>query len=425
MMTEQLLNENEALRRQIIRLETDLDAMTAELAQAYDQLVPFLQDSQIDLDSAQDLSRFIGMIMSAVGADMGGVYLLPQKGRKAAWRTVPEDVVHLQSVRRVVSLLGVEGQPSVKAIIRNPAQGSSLWLFTPVIANGALVAAVGVGFHDIKRELKQSDAQLVLQMTIRVSGQLVNTMLQEMNERELKNQQSLAIAGDIQRSIQPVKPPKIQHLEVDAVWEPAAQVGGDAWGWSIQPNGSLGLFMVDISGKGVPAAIAAVALHTSLRTALQLGLAPAEVLRFGSLQWSDTLSDSELFATAVVMVIDPATGDISVANAGHTPTLLRLSEQWKTWRASVPPLGVPGSVEPQTMSARMKPGDLVVCFSDGISEIPVGRSVWGYDQIMASVPAETRTASDALRAIQQASSGVRGRKPRHDDETIFCVGFLQ
>jgi serine phosphatase RsbU (regulator of sigma subunit)/anti-sigma regulatory factor (Ser/Thr protein kinase) len=418
-----LLRENAALREKILRLEADLDAMTAELAQAYDQLVPFLHDATINLESAQDLTRFLTQIMTAVDADMGGVYVMPQQGRKAVWRALPDDVVHGNAVRRVISTLNPERASSITASIRGRTGKNSKWMFTPVIANGAVVAAVGVGFNDLNRELKQSDAQVVMQMTMRVSGQLITSILQEVKERELVNQESLNIAGTIQRAIQPAAPPQVNHLEVEALWEPAAQVGGDAWGWALRPDKSLGLFMVDISGKGVPAAIASVALHTSLRTALELGLSPAQSLSFSAAQWSHTLSSSELFATAVVMVIEPESGTITSANAGHTPTLLRLKGEWQQWRATAPPIGVLDTVEPETFSARLYSGDLVVCFSDGLSEIPVGKRMWGFDDLMASITPEVRHASGALAAVQAASRAARGRKPRHDDETLFCVSY--
>jgi serine phosphatase RsbU (regulator of sigma subunit) len=82
-----------------------------------------------------------------------------------------------------------------------------------------------------------------------------------------------------QHSIQPRTSPQIAGIEIEAYWQPFKQVGGDAWGWVTQADKQLTWFILDVAGKGLPAALAAMSLHTAIRMGLQMNLSPSDVLQ--------------------------------------------------------------------------------------------------------------------------------------------------
>src|SRR5262249_54093779 len=144
----------------------------------------------------------------------------------------------------------------------------------------------------------------------RASGQIAAANLAESQAREQQVKRELQIAGLIQRSIQPLQAPTLVGLDAAADWQPAQNVGGDAWGWVLQPSGRLGCFLLDVAGKGLPAALAAAALHTALKMALRLDLSPGDVLRNVNEDVYEAYSNAGILATAAVITIDPITGAV-------------------------------------------------------------------------------------------------------------------
>ena len=359
----------EAQRERIRHLETELDDMTAALAQAWDQLVPFLQAAPKQAETTRDIAPLLETIMAAVDAPMGAVYLVAHDDRGAEWFALPTDVVSFATLQKDLDELIRHGQPvHISNIVTWNAKPTH-WMFTPLLVDGTVVGAIGVGLDEGHREFRAADSRLVLRMTERISSQMVAADLAASKAREAKLAHDLQIAGLIQRSIQPASEPEIDGLEVAADWQPAASVGGDAWGWVFQPSGRLACFMVDVAGKGLPAALAAVSLHTALKMVLRLDLSPVDVLRTVNNEFYDAYTSAGILATATVVALDPATGSVEQANAGHTPSLVLQGGEWNRWRATMPPLGVIPDVEPTSQSAQLSEGDLILLYSDGLSEI--------------------------------------------------------
>ncbi|HLU09532.1 MAG TPA: SpoIIE family protein phosphatase [Oceanobacillus sp.] len=415
----------EAQQERIRYLEKELDDMTAALAQAWDQLVPFLKAAPQHAESTRDIAPLLETIMAAVDASMGAVYLVAHGERGAEWFALPAEVVSLGCVQKDLDDLVRHGQPvHVSNVIALNAKPTH-WMFTPLLVDGTVVGAIGVGLDEGHREFSAADARLVLRMTERISSQMVAADLAASKAREAKLAHELQIAGLIQRSIQPASEPQIDGVEVAADWQPAASVGGDAWGWVVQPSGQLACFMVDVAGKGLPAALAAVSLHTALKMVLRLGLSPVDVLRTLNNEFYDAYTSAGILATATVVTLDPETGAVEQANAGHPPSLLWKNGEWIRWRATMPPLGVVPDAEPIPQRARLADGDMILLYSDGLSEIETEQGWWRDDGLIrvASQLQTPRSARHLINAILETAGQIRAGKPLHDDQTIVGICF--
>lgn len=243
--------------------------------------------------------------------------------------------------------------------------------------------------------------------------------------REAHLEHELQIAGLIQRSIQPPREPQIAGVDVAADWQPAATVGGDAWGWVAQPCGQLACFMVDVAGKGLPAALAAVSLHTAVRMALRLDFRAAEVLNIANDEFYDAYTNAGILATATVVTIDPMSGWVEHANAGHTPTLVCMDDEWQRWKATVPPLGVLPTLSISAHRVQLAPGDRLLLYSDGLSEIETTTGLWGDKGLEHAARGTTLAASaqSLISAVLAEAQALREGKPLHDDQTLVGIVY--
>jgi sigma-B regulation protein RsbU (phosphoserine phosphatase) len=418
----------DALTKRIQELEQQLDEMTAALTQAWDQLVPLLEARPQQAESSEDIVPTLEGIMSSVEAQMGMIYLMPREGKPEEWFLLPHDPIAAHELRR--KLVKLHEQRQTFVITDVPIWNGELyqWVCMPMIVDHDVVGVIGVGVHDAQRTFTALDARVLARMTENAASQIIAASLKRSREREEQVKREIEIAGQIQRSIQPDTNPIIRGLEVAGYWQPTSTVGGDAWGWVIQPSGHLAGFLLDVSGKGLPAALAAVSLHTAIRMALRLGLSPVDVLSKVNDEFYDSYTRAGIIATASVIRVDPQSNRVEQANAGHTPTLIYHRGRWKRWRATVPPLGVLAELRPVAQRMTFEAGDLLVVYSDGFTEIETVDGLWGEAGLLAAMPTNVVDAAQVVEAIVPAAEQVRGGRPVHDDQTmlvVHCAAYVE
>ena len=406
----------------ISALETELDEMTGALAQAWDQLVPFLQAAPERANSLRDIVPVLEGIMAAVDAEIGAIYLVPENSPTAEWFTIPSNAISHSVLQQHFDALATNLHPYYVNHVPTWNGKPANWMLMPILVNNQPVGAIGVGISEGAREFNAFDARTLMRMTERVAGQIVASDLVASQAREEKLAQELQIAGLIQRSIQPGRSPDLPGLQVSASWEPAANVGGDAWGWVLQPSGRLACFLLDVAGKGLPAALAAVSLHTALKMALKLDLSPVETIRAANEEVYESYTETDILTTVVVARIDPGSGLLEQANAGHPPTLVRTAGRWLTWEATAPPLGVLPELAPQKQQVVLQPGDLAVFYSDGFSEIESEHGMWKTQGLLnAMTDQPPLNAEQAIQRILRSAADLQANRPAHDDQTLVAI----
>ncbi|MCI2238552.1 SpoIIE family protein phosphatase, partial [Paenibacillus sp. TRM 82003] len=177
----------------------------------------------------------------------------------------------------------------------------------------------------------------------------------------------IAVAESLQRAVVLERPPRFEGLDVLARYRPASgsQLGGDWWDALELPGGRVAVVVGDVSGHGVHAAAAMAQLRTASRAYLLEGHGPA-----AALDRLDALAASVLgehMATAVVAVLDPASGTGHVASAGHPPPLLLEAGASLLPVTPRPLLGV-STGRAQAVPVRLSPGAALVLYSDGLVE---------------------------------------------------------
>ena len=200
----------------------------------------------------------------------------------------------------------------------------------------------------------------------------------------------LEIARDIQIAMLPGGIHRAGDAVVCGVGRPANTVGGDFYDILPRPDGALVIALGDVSGKGSPAALLMALLLAMLRTLVDEGLDTARLLARLNVQVARH-SPASRFITLFYGLYDPPTGRLQFVNAGHLPPIVRRRDG-RFERAGAPgsglALGMFEQAAYETREITLHPGDLLVLFSDGITEAEDTRGrafeEAGIEQVLAS-----------------------------------------
>jgi sigma-B regulation protein RsbU (phosphoserine phosphatase) len=191
-------------------------------------------------------------------------------------------------------------------------------------------------------------------------------LLEVADRLSLKN--DLEVAREIQQAMLPHDTYRALGVEVHGQTRPANTVGGDFYDILPLTDGRLVVALGDVAGKGSPAALLMALLLAMLRTLLDEGLEPTQLIERLNLQICRHAPGSR-FITLFFALFDPRSGSLTFINAGQTPPLLRrASGAIERLNAGGIALGMlPGSVY-ESSAVTLDPGDMVVLYSDGITE---------------------------------------------------------
>jgi sigma-B regulation protein RsbU (phosphoserine phosphatase) len=197
---------------------------------------------------------------------------------------------------------------------------------------------------------------------------LVNllVLLEVADRLSLKN--DLEIAREIQQSMLPRAGFKAPGIEAFGMTRPANTVGGDFYDIVPLPDGRVLLALGDVAGKGSPAALLMALLLAMMRTLIDEGLEGADLVTRLNVQIGRHAPHSR-FVTLFVAILNPMTGELSYVNAGQNPPLLRRGNgSYERLRAGGMALGMFENASYTTGSTTLEPGDVLVMYSDGITE---------------------------------------------------------
>jgi serine phosphatase RsbU (regulator of sigma subunit)/anti-sigma regulatory factor (Ser/Thr protein kinase) len=237
----------------------------------------------------------------------------------------------------------------------------------------------------------------------------------------------LSIAAEIQQSMVPGRDAlasKVPQLEVAALLEPARAVGGDFFNVIPVDDQYTCFYVGDVSDKGVAAALFMARVATLLEVAARRGEPPGKVLSIVARQVARD-NPSEMFATVLCGVVDVHIGTLSLASAGHDPpAILRADGRvdrlpMETGAA----LGFDPDAEYPEWHLRLKPGDTVVCWTDGLTEAPDAAGREFGESALRDCLADAR-GTGAQAVMDRLLAAVRahlGEQPPHDDLTLLAL----
>src|SRR5215212_7247012 len=234
----------------------------------------------------------------------------------------------------------------------------------PLVSQCGLIVLLNLGpFADDRALLNNLATQAA--PAVRVA-QLVRQQQAEAQERE-RIEQELRVARLIQQTLLPKATPEPPGWQVRAYYRPAREVGGDFYDFLTLPGGRLGLVVGDVTDKGVPAALVMATTRSILRGAAQRSYSPGQVLKLVNESLCPDIP-TNMFVTCLYAVLDPTSGHLRYANAGHCVPYLRRGGSVAELRATGMPLGLMLGTNYEENETVLKPEDSVLLYSDGLVE---------------------------------------------------------
>jgi phosphoserine phosphatase RsbU/P len=179
----------------------------------------------------------------------------------------------------------------------------------------------------------------------------------------------LTVARDIQRAMLPQGTFRAPGIEVHGETRPANTVGGDFFDMIPLADGRVIVALGDVAGKGSPAALLMALLLAMMRTLIDEGLEGADLVARLNVQIGRHALPHSRFVTLFAAIFNPITGELSYVNAGQNPPLLRRGNgSYERLRAGGMALGMFENATYTTGTTTLEPGDVLVMYSDGITE---------------------------------------------------------
>jgi sigma-B regulation protein RsbU (phosphoserine phosphatase) len=277
-----------------------------------------------------------------------------------------------------------------------------------------------------------ADWNIAVRLIFLVAFVAVVAALKESVERERQASQErlerdVQIAQEVQARLFPQKVPKSGGLECDGVCRPARGVAGDYYDFLEIDRGHLGIALGDVAGKGISAALLMASLQGALRSHASLSDGgPADAASDINAQ-IHALTDAHRFATFFWAIFDEARRTLTYVNAGHNPPmLLRASGALERLTVGGPPLGVFADSRYRQDTVALASGDLLVVYSDGITEAPdPADDEFGEPRLERVLRANAKRPAGALcGAVLSAVEAFQSGTAQVDDMTVVAARVL-
>jgi serine phosphatase RsbU (regulator of sigma subunit) len=295
----------------------------------------------------------------------------------------------------------------------------------PLLAEGRSIGALVIDQRKPAR-LPPDDLRFLQLMANQAALAIETARLHQEEVRMQALDKELEVGRTIQLSILPKAPPVVPGWEIAAAYEAARVVGGDFYDVFAFPESPevLGLAMADVTGKGVPAALFMARGASILRTVALSGCSPADVLQqANSLIMHD--GSPELLLSAAFGRLDTTSGRLIFANAGHSRPLWMeaASGRIRELNARGIVLGAFQEIELEECTIDMAPGDVVVLYTDGVTEAMDARHAqFGPSRLERTLAAHRgASARELVNAIVASVRAFAGGVPASDDLALLVL----
>jgi serine phosphatase RsbU (regulator of sigma subunit) len=272
----------------------------------------------------------------------------------------------------------------------------------------------------------QRDLDLLRALASVAALGLENARMHAESLKQERLAQDLRLAEQIQKSFLPRELPSSPGLEFLAEYQPAYSVGGDFYDVFWLGPTQLGMFIGDVAGKGVSAALLMARMTSDLRLAAHAEATPDRVLASVN-RAVLARGQHDIFVTCVYLALDVTTRRITLANAGHLPPLVRraASGQVEPVEGSGTAIGIFEDAEFKQVELTLWPGDTLVLCTDGVEEATneSGQQL-GPERLTATLAAGSSAPRELRARVLAEVRRHVGVAPQYDDLTLLLCGVL-
>lgn len=297
----------------------------------------------------------------------------------------------------------------------------------PLCTKSGLIGFLLVGSKTNGEDFTAEELELLQGFAPQIALVTENLDLMEEKFERRKLEEQLVVARNIQKGLLPGRIPEVPGLEVEALIRFCLEVAGDYYDMIPLPGGRIVLSIGDVAGKGVGPALLMANLQASLRTTQAMGASLAESAeKINRLVFENTPSD--MFITFFMVLVDPVRRMIRYVNAGHNPPLL-ISGMGRVQMLSEGGLlfGVVRDTRYREGVLPLRPGDLLLMYTDGVCEAMNGENEEYGEKRLADLTAANREIplADLLGAIENEVCAFHGSREYADDFTLLAARLKQ
>jgi serine phosphatase RsbU (regulator of sigma subunit)/predicted ester cyclase len=234
-------------------------------------------------------------------------------------------------------------------------------------------------------------------------------------------EQDLRVARSIQQASLPKEVPELEGWQISPYYQPAREVGGDFYDFHLLPEGRLGLVVGDATGKGVPAALVMSTTCGMLRLAARGSSSPGQMLQ-GVNEVLFPNIPSNMFVTCFYAILEPTSGHLVYANAGHDLPYLHRNGDAEELRARGMPLGLMPGMRYEEKETILHSGQAALLYSDGLVEAhdPEG-DMFGFPRLRTLIAEHGENRSLGELLLEKLYTFVGERWEQEDDITLLTL----
>lgn len=290
--------------------------------------------------------------------------------------------------------------------------------------DGETFGVLQVDTLDQRNRFDKEDLEVLAAVAGQAGIAISNAQLHERALAQRELERDLELARDVQRSFLPKKRPEIGGYSFYDYYEAANHVGGDYFDYIRLADGRLAVIVADVVGHGVAAAMLMAKLSAETRFWLASESHPGTAVS----KLNNAMCDLQLerFATMIMAVFDPKSHLVTIVSAGHMPPILletggAVSEPGDGVGGL--PLGIVADMEYEQAEIELKPGELLLLYTDGINECENADGVaFHIERIKQRMKSGPKTPAQAGQNVVDDVREFLGDGQQQDDMCLVCFG---
>ncbi len=290
-------------------------------------------------------------------------------------------------------------------------------------SDGESIGVLQVDTMNQMSRFTDDDLEVLAAVASQAATAVDNAQMHDQVVAQRALQRDLELASRMQLAILPSSPPKKEGYGFFEYYESARQVGGDYYDYVQLPGGRFAVVLGDVAGKGVAAAIIMAKLSSDVRFALATEPDLESAVNYVNRAFAEQELEDR-FVTMYFAVIDPTTHEVTMANAGHMPAMLRKADGTVieiSEEVSGLPIGVFDGYEFESMKITLEPGESITTFTDGFSEaMNEAKELYGIERLLETVGTEAKSVADlGKHVLDDVRRFVDGHA--QSDDMCLCV----
>lgn len=334
-------------------------------------------------------------------------------------RTLLGEVVEERNVVSFVDAMGDDKLARAESIVSQKIRSA---VCAPLLVGDAVLGVLYLDFQANRGAVTHEDVRLIAQIARFAAVKLETTRLREEAMAKAKLDEELRTAYTIQSRLLPAELPAIDGYAFAGTNKPCRTVSGDYFDVVVRPDGKMYFIIADVSGKGITAALVMASVATAFNIFTRTDPSPADLVREMNATLAPRTAPTK-FVTLVVGLLDPKTGSVEFANAGHVAPLVVSRTGVAQLTTTDMVVGLFAQARYRNQNIALQPGDSLVLFTDGVTEAEnEAEEQLGLAPVVKLVETLHGTrATQILEMIETRVQSFVGNAPAADDVTMLAL----